>query len=77
MALNTYFTFSIKQYYGVDYGGPLPEQEEDETVVVPSIHHPLTGFQFYDLCSSINPLMYSSNFGIDIYLCVLDFVTLL
>ena len=46
-------------------------------MVVPSIHHPLTALQFYDLCSSINPLRYSSNFGIDTYLRVLDFVTLL
>ena len=72
---NTYSACFSTQHFGIDYGGPLPEEEErEDTIVVPRVNHGIFGSEYYDLCLAIDPLEHSSNYGIDIYLCVLEYV---
>ena len=58
--------------FGIDWDGPMPENVTDETVEVPSIPCLLTDCDYAELCTNINPLATSSNYGIDIYLDCLD-----
>ena len=59
----------------IDYEGPLPEVEEDGDVSVPTISASITEDEFEDLCLMIDPMARSHNFGIDIYLEVLHYVS--
>ena len=67
--------------YGIDYNGPLPSFEydgdtwNDMSVQVPEIPCPLTDENAYDaMTSRINPLQYSSCYGIDIYTRTVEIV---
>ena len=63
------------QRFGIDYGGPLPEEgDREDAIVVPRVNHGISSSDYYDLCLAIDPLQHSTNYGIDIYLRVLDYV---
>ena len=73
-AILTVHDFST-QRFGIDYGGPLPEEDDrEDAIVVPRVNHGISSSDYYDLCLAIDPLEHSSNYGIDIYLHVLDCV---
>ena len=66
---------AFQHSFGIDYGGPLPEEEDrEDAIVVPRVNHGISSSDYYDLCLAIDPLEHSSNYGIDIYLRVLDYV---
>eukprot|EP00731_Ephydatia_muelleri_P005074 Em0002g1250a len=65
----------VDELYGIDYEGPLPEVEEDGDVSVPTISTSITEDEFEDLCLMIDPMATSHNYGIDIYLEVLHYVS--
>ena len=59
--------------YGIDPDGPLPDDDDSNTIVVP----PILGIdneQYEDLALAIDPMVLSDDYGIDIYLQCLDFV---
>ena len=59
--------------YGIDPDGPLPDDDDSNTIVVP----PILGIdneQYEDLALAIDPMGLSDDYGIDIYLQCLDFV---
>ena len=60
------------QSHGIDWDGPLPQEENDaEQVDVPHGDSPLTEEQYRQLEANILPLAGSSNYGIYIFLtCV-------
>ena len=61
--------------FGIDYGGPLPEEEDREAaIVVPRVNHGISSSGYYDIRLAIDPLEHSSNYSIDIYLHVVDYV---
>ena len=60
--------------YGVDWDGPPSTEDDEQQVTVPSITCPLTDDDLHRMQESINPLAFSSNFGIDLFATTLDFV---
>ena len=61
--------------YGIDYDGPLPEDANDDTVIVPVVRCPLTTDEIETLVNTIDPLRDDNTYGIAIYEDVLHFVT--
>jgi hypothetical protein len=76
LILIVFFLFLMQDVaqFGIDWDGPMPENVTDETVEVPSIPCLLTDCDYAELCTNINPLATSSNYGIDIYLDCLEFM---
>ncbi len=64
---------SEEDTYGVDWEGPTSGSQETERVEVPDTPFP-DGFSLQDL-QHIDPLADSSEYGIDLYLNVLNIVT--
>lgn len=52
----------------------MPEDVNHTTVEVPRVPCPLTDSDYAQMCTNINPLAVSSDYGIDIYLESLEFV---
>ena len=48
--------------------------EKMQLCMVPRVNHGISSSDYYDLCLAIDPLQHSTNYGIDIYLRVLDYV---
>ena len=62
--------------YGVDWDGPLPLEENDpDTVSIPAISLDLSDDVEQLLVSQVNPLAFSHEFGIDLYLECLRFLS--
>lgn len=53
--------------YGVDWDGPLVS-DDDNAVVVPTTNSPLSEYDMEQLASTINPLAFSDELGIDLYI---------
>ena len=66
------------QLYGIDWDGPLSTEEDmtQEQVNVPLVESPLTDDDFLELSQTISPLAPSVNYGIDLYLTTLHFISL-
>jgi hypothetical protein len=58
--------------YGVDWDGPCPVRNEDYTVVVPEIQIPDC---FNNALEAVDPLSDSTEYGLDLYLRLLNIVT--
>lgn len=62
--------------YGIDWDGPLPEEETTGSMVeVPHVLCPLNPLVEEEIRRQINPLRESSCYGIDIYLEACSFVS--
>ncbi|CAB5216813.1 unnamed protein product [Rhizophagus irregularis] len=61
-------------HYGIDWEGPAPTDEGIEQVNLNSVANILTNSQLFSLQNFINPLSEDGNFGINLYLRVLEFV---
>ena len=57
--------------YGIDWNGPLPDEEEVEIVDVPGICKPLSE---HKLSRTIRSLQDSESFGTGVYINVVSFV---
>ena len=62
------------EYYGVDWDGPAPENNEDNLVDVPCTACPLNEDSYRLLQTTINPEQHSNEWGVDIYHDVLTFI---
>ena len=61
--------------YGIDWDGPLPDDIRTDNIVgVPSVFNPLTDEHYGELCSEIQPLAASNDYGIDLFQTCLSFV---
>jgi hypothetical protein len=58
--------------YGVDYGGPTPDVDTNNNVVVPNSSVEITGEQLTYLSDHVDPLNDDGNHGINNYLSALD-----
>ncbi|CAB4441421.1 unnamed protein product [Rhizophagus irregularis] len=61
-------------HYGIDWEGPAPTDEGIEQVNLNSVANILTNSQLFSLQNFINPLSEDGNFGINLYLRVLEFI---
>ncbi len=61
--------------HGIDWNGPIPEDNEVSEVVVPEVRNPLSEQDFHLLQTTISPVAPSDCFGVDVYIHVLQFVT--
>ena len=62
--------------YGVDWGGPYPEEVDGDETVMPDVACPLNAQQLRSFKELINPLdEWQYVFGIDICLSAIDFCT--
>ncbi len=52
----------------------MPDEAELEIVNVPNIENPLSDQDYAELCNTISPYANTENFGMDIYLNVLNYV---
>ncbi len=68
-----FFLQEDAQLYGVDWNGPIADDEEADSVNVPTIDCPLSDAEYEELCSTVSPLSSSSNYGIDLYIRTLSF----
>ena len=59
--------------HAIDWDGPITT-EHNEDVEVPSTARPINTQDFQNMTELINPLSYSSEHGIDLYLQCLSFV---
>lgn len=59
--------------YGIDWDGPLPLDENDSVCVL-STTLPLSDSDVEQLTSLVNPLAFSDNFGVNLYLKCLQFI---
>ncbi len=57
--------------FGIDWNGPISE-EDDNIVDIPEVYNPV--LQEEELQSIISPTALSDNFGVDIYIRVLEHV---
>ena len=53
--------------FGVDWEGPVPREDGDETVCVPETACPLSDADMEELLSVVPPLAQSEHYGIDLY----------
>ena len=60
ISVASYFQDEV-EYYGLDWDGPLPESDSDETIELP-------------LTATINPMRNSDCYGIDIFIETVTFV---
>lgn len=57
----------------IDWDGPITT-EANESVDIPLTERPISAEDFHDLTQLINPMTYSTEHGIDVYLQCVDFV---
>lgn len=63
------------QLYGIDWNGPLPQDESDvDAVHIPDIECPLSELHLQQLHRTINPLIDATDYGIELYVSVLQFI---
>jgi len=60
--------------YGIDWDGPVPQIETANNVQVPLIEVELTDEQLYYLYENFDPLRNDDNYGIDVFLDVLNYI---
>ncbi len=60
--------------YGIDWNGPLSDEDDFEQVGVVNTCNPLGPIDFAQLQGTIDPLGTSETMGIDIYIRTLQFV---
>lgn len=61
--------------YGIDWMGPVPEQDDSATVSVPRIVCPIQPIAFQQLQRDIDPLSDPHGLGIDLYLKTVEYCT--
>lgn len=61
-------------FHGIDWNGPISEDNDDNIVDVPEIENPLPEEEFENLQLLVSPTAPSENFGVDIYMMVLEHV---
>jgi len=61
--------------FGVDWGGPVPYEDTDETICVPETPIPLSRADMEKLQAIVSPLAPSVHYGIDLYERTLLFVS--
>ena len=61
-------------YHGIDWDGPLPDEDELEAVEVPAIPVPLEDEDLEELFHAVCPTAPSDTYGLDIYNQTFQFV---
>ena len=61
-------------FFGIDWNGPIPYVNDDDTVRVSEIFRPLQDMDVEELKQTVNPLAQSANYGVDLYLNTLSFI---
>ena len=61
--------------FGIDWNGPLPTDEDVEIVQVVLTRNPLDEIDYTELQQTIDPCQFSPNYGVDLYLATLNFVS--
>lgn len=61
-------------WYGVDWDGPLCDEDEADQVQVEQINNPLQDNDYSQLTSTILPMSDSNSHGVDLYIRVLEYV---
>lgn len=67
------FSTQEGEEFGIDWDGPLPSDLNSAVEVNPP-DMPLSYESYEELCSTVFPLEECDDFGMDIYLRVVDFV---
>lgn len=62
--------------YGIDWDGPLPENDECSVVTLPETPSPSNADKHAEMCTSIDPLRQSNSYGIDIFTEVISFLSI-
>jgi len=60
--------------FGVDWDGPSPYDDDDNTVEIPVIEDPISNPDYDLLQQTIDPLANSDSFGIDLFTSTMQFV---
>ena len=60
--------------FGIDWNGPIPDEEEAAIVDVPSVNMPLSDQDYTELLTTFSPSADSEAFGMDNFFNVLHFV---
>ena len=60
--------------YGVDWSGPMPTDDDVESVEVPHITTALSDGHYSELASIVSPLDSSESYGLDLFLATLAYV---
>lgn len=68
------FFEEVSNSYGIDEDGALGDNETEGTVTIPRISFQLDQSQLHQLKQTINPLDHCPNYGINIYLNVVQFL---
>lgn len=63
------------ELFGVDWGGPVPYEDTNETVYVPETPNPLSRADMEELQATVSSLATSVHYGIDLYERALLFVS--
>jgi hypothetical protein len=68
--------------FGIDWDGPLPTEfyngetaEEGQRIEIPNIDAPISADQFYQLEIQVNPYEPSANYGIELFMRTLEFLS--
>jgi len=64
-----------REYYGIDWDGPVPHDDSNDIVIVPETDCPLSVLDLDELNDEVSPLAETTNYGIDLYEKTLDFVS--
>lgn len=60
--------------YGVDWSGPMPIDDDAESVEVPPVTTMLSDEQYSELAALVSPLNTSQIYGLDLFLATLAYV---
>ena len=60
--------------FSIDWDGPSPLDDDDNTVEVPPINNPISDLEYDNLQQAIDPLALSNTFGIDLFISTMQFV---
>ena len=60
--------------YGIDWSGPIPINEEVDSVEIPPITTVLSEEQYHELSGVVSPLHASDNYGLYLFLATLAYV---
>ena len=59
---------------GIDWTGPMPDNDDDSEIHVPDTCCPLSAWSFDMLCQQIDPLASCNDYAIEFYLSCCRFV---